>query len=368
MRHFRNRTSTAMAALALAVAAIAGCSGDTVTNSTPGPGQTGSASSVQLGKFDQVALVSDGGGARFQDPALKNPWGVTTDPEGNVWVAVAGSNQVAAYTADGAREETITTHPSPVNGGSAAPIGLVYNPTVDFPIPSRSFSRLLIAGGGGTISAWDRELAGDAAVVIDETRKGAGFTGITIASDGGVNRLYAADFKLGTVDVYNGDFIYVRSFTDPSLPSGYAPFNVQNIDGALWVTYAMKGAGDVGTEMTGPGLGMVVVFSPRGAVLRRFAAGGPLNAPWGIAKAPAWMGSLAGMILVANFGDGRINVYDQAGAFAGQLQDRGGAPITIDGLWGIAFPQQEGSDRIYFTAGPGAERHGLLGYLTAGGV
>lgn len=360
MNYTINRSAAALATLGVAVALLAGCSGDSMTNPA-----SGGSTSVDVGTYKQVNLVSDGseGGAGNQDPGLVNPWGIAFAPDGAIWVAGAGSSQIAAYGADGGKMQTVVVHPSPVFGGVSAPVGLVCNTTVQFPIPKKSFSQIIIANGGGTISAWSRELGSDAEVLADRTDQGAGYTGVAIASSNGRDFLYAANFNAGSVDVFTTDFLYARSFTDSSL-SGYAPFNVQSIDGELWVTFAKRGGGDVGAEAKGAGLGAVVVFDPDGRVIQRFASGGALNAPWGIAKAPAGFGALAGMILIGNFGDGRINVYNGGGGLVGQLRDQSGNPVSIDGLWGLAF-NPKGDGRLYFTAGSGEERHGLFGYLSA---
>ncbi|HLI93900.1 MAG TPA: TIGR03118 family protein, partial [Puia sp.] len=209
-------------------------------------------------------------------------------------------------------------------------------------------------------------------------------------SFGGHNYLYAANFMTGNVDVFDTAFkLAPLSFVDPALPAGYAPFNIKAIGSWLFVNYAERTPGSI-DEMHGPGLGIVDVFSPDGTFVRRFASHGSLNAPWGIAWAPAgWlskedmdttggkgMGSdmdhadhghdvSTAAVLIGNFGDGHINVYAPDGSFLGQLRSHNKV-IAIDGLWALSFPPATSSidqNRLYFTAGPADEADGEFGYL-----
>ena len=185
----------------------------------------------------------------------------------------------------------------------------------------------------------------------------------------GHDYLYAANFRTGAVDAYKGDAAAPAlsgSFTDPGLPSGYAPFNVQNLNGSLYVSYALQDAARH-DEVAGAGLGYVDKFSLSGDFQGRIASGGTLNAPWGMAIAPSSFGAMAGDLLVGNFGDGHINIYDPTShAFLGQVLDANNQPVVIDGLWAIS-PGNDGSGGsshlLYFTAGPNDEAHGLFGVL-----
>jgi uncharacterized protein (TIGR03118 family) len=149
-------------------------------------------------------------------------------------------------------------------------------------------------------------------------------------------------------------------FSDPGIPSGYAPFNIKAIAGQLFVTYAKQKAPDNEDDEKGPGNGYVDIFTPGGHLIKRFVSRGNLNSPWGIAVAPDGYGRLSGSILIGNFGDGHINVYNLLGIQVGQLKDNNGKVITIDGLWAL-YPYN--GDKVYFTAGPDDENHGLFGYL-----
>lgn len=187
---------------------------------------------------------------------------------------------------------------------------------------------------------------------------------------GSSNYLYATNFRQAKIDVFDKDFNYVSSmpFLDSSIPAGFAPFNIQNIGGLLYVTYAKQKAPDNIFDQPGAGNGYVDIFNADGSLLRNFASQGTLNSPWGIALAPGGFADFGIAILIGNFGDGRINIFDMHGDFRGQLQGTNRQLITIPGLWAIDFLQnnQPGINRhspLYFTAGPDFGAHGLFGTL-----
>jgi uncharacterized protein (TIGR03118 family) len=187
------------------------------------------------------------------------------------------------------------------------------------------------------------------------------------------NLLFATDFHNGRIDVFNASFDLVNlpgSFADPTLPAGFAPFNVQNFGGQLYVTFAKQDA-DKHDDTPGVGSGFVDVFDMNGNLVKRLISQGKLNSPWGMALAPANFGDFSGDLLVGNFGDGAINAFDPAtGAFVGALTADNGSPLVIPGLWALAFGHGSAGDAttLFFTAGPGGEQHGLFGTLTAGAV
>jgi uncharacterized protein (TIGR03118 family) len=198
---------------------------------------------------------------------------------------------------------------------------------------------------------------------------GAIYKGLALATSGGAPHLYAANFHAGTVDVFDSTFTQVHldgSFTDPKLPKGYAPFDVAHLNGQLYVAYAVQDA-NAEDEVAGPAKGIVDVFDTSGHFVRRLVSHGHLNAPWGMTIAPPGFGQFAGDLLVGNFGDGRISAYDPVtGAFLGQLEGCGGAPLSIDGLWGIGFGNGvdgQPVDEMYFAAGVQDEVGGLYGKL-----
>ncbi|MDB5141904.1 MAG: hypothetical protein JWQ66_617, partial [Mucilaginibacter sp.] len=218
----------------------------------------------------------------------------------------------------------------------------------------------------GIIAAWS---SGNSAVkVADRSASNAVYKRIVMATDGSANFLYLTNFKGGKIDVFDKNFTYVTSkpFLDPGIPAGFAPFNIQNIGGMLYVTYAKQKGPDNMDDQKGPGNGYVDIFNPDGTLVKRFASQGHLNSPWGIALAPAGFADGKQSILIGNFGDGRVNIFDMQGNFVGQLQN-GGQPLTIDGLWAIDFLENNtggnANDPLFFTAGPAEESHGLFGYL-----
>ena len=227
----------------------------------------------------------------------------------------------------------------------------------------------LFVGEGGAIAGWRGALGTTAETLklssADDVYKGAAF-----ASLAGTGYLYAANFRSGAIDVLKGNagaLDLTGTFLDPNLPSGYAPFNIQNLGGTLYVTYALQDAAKH-DELAGPGRGFVDSFDTQGHLIARVASAGTLDAPWGLAIAPTSFGALAGSLLVGNFGDGRINAYNAAShAFLGQLAAGDGSPLAIDGLWALA-PGNDGnggsSALLYFTAGPDDESHGVFGVLS----
>jgi uncharacterized protein (TIGR03118 family) len=203
------------------------------------------------------------------------------------------------------------------------------------------------------------------------------FKGLAMGTLGGNNVLYAADFHGGLIRVFNSSFTEITpagSFMDPKIPKGFAPFNIQNLGGELYVTYAKQKPPDNHDDASGAHRGFVDVFSQDGVLLRRMKTKGPqnpLNSPWGLAIAPSGFGRASGKLLVGDFGDGKINVFNQnTGRFLGQLANRANRPIHIDGLWALTFGNGGSgglSNVLYFSAGPNGEADGLFGALTVSG-
>jgi len=289
----------------------------------------------------QTNLVSNGAvPASVVDPALKNPWGMAFGAT-PFWVADNGSGLATLYAGNGTKQGLVVTIP-PAPGSSAGtlgtPTGTVFNPNSNAP-PGSNFNgdRFLFATEDGTISGWQPSLGTTAAVRIDKSAAGAVYRGLTLAG----SNIYAADFHGNRIDAFDASYSPLGlpgTFTDPNLPSGYAPFNIQNIGGTLYVLYAKNDGGD--EEQAGPGFGFVDRFDTNGNLLQRLIVGdpgnpnSPLNAPWGLALAPATFGELNSLLLVGNFGNGRINAFDPStGIFVSTLNGPNGAPITIDGLW-----------------------------------
>jgi uncharacterized protein (TIGR03118 family) len=310
-------------------------------------------------------LVSDGSvPADRTDPNLVNGWGITRGPTTPWWVASNGTDVSTLYRGDG----TIVPLVVQVAGG---PTGTVFNGTTSFVLHGVGPARFLFATEAGTIRGWNPAVAPSEAVVA-ASHQGAIYKGLAIGSTAEGDRLYAADFHNGRVDVYNGSFqLLMRpgAFRDPGLPAGFAPFGIQNIGGWIYVAYAKQDS-DREDEIAGPGLGFVDVYDTNGTFVRRAVSGGSLNAPWGLALAPVGFGEFGGDLLVGNFGDGRINAYrvTAQGEYQlhGVLRSTNREPISIDGLWGIGFGNGGAAGPVtslFFAAGPEDEEHGLFGVI-----
>jgi uncharacterized protein (TIGR03118 family) len=260
----------------------------------------------------------------------------------------------------------------PGSAGAATPTGIVYNGGPAFEVTqggARGASLFIFAGLAGTISGWSPGVnPTNAVTVVDDGASGAAYTGLALAG----SSLYAADFRHGTVNVFDGTFartVLAGAFVDPGLPAGYAPFGLQAIGSQVLVAYAQRDASGRGAT-AGAGLGIVDAFTTSGTFVKRLVdAGGALNAPWGMAMAPAGFGTFSGALLVANTGDGRIDAFDPAtGALLGALSAAGGAALAIDGLHGIAFGNNlngQPATTLFFAAGPGGGAHGLYGRIDA---
>ena len=340
-----------------------------------------------LKDFHQVNLVAnnDEYSALHIDPMLQNAWGLAFSSGGTAWVSSQAAHLSTVYDKEGATARPPVNIPSPGGATGGNPTGVVFSgSTTDFILSNGQPARFIFVGLDGVLSAWNGA-AGNNAIRIPTNSPNSVYTGLTLAANGGANYLYAADFKAGKIAVWDKSFAPVTmAFKDPFLPAGYSPFNIQVVGSWLYVMYA-KVAPD-GDEQAGQGLGYVSIFTTAGNFVKRFASKGTLNAPWGIASAPAaffadtdgdkddevskYMKSKNNtpqtLILVGNFGDGRINAYTTDGDFVGQLRAHG-RTMVIEGLWALSFPPATATtidpNRLYFTAGPDDEADGLFGYI-----
>lgn len=364
------KAGLAGAAIGVAVASCGGGGGDNHMMMSP-PMMT---PPVVASTFNITPLVADVPGvAANTDPHLINGWGIAFNPKGFAWVADNGTSNSTLYDGNGVPQSLVVAIP-PGAGGPANPTGIVFNGTGDFKVSQNGVSGasiFIFVGEAGTVSGWSPGVNGTNAVLaVDNGPSGAVYKGLAIGSFAGVNYLYASNFGNNRVDVFDPTFQKVTlpggNFTDPTLPAGYGPFGIQAIGGKIYVSFAQHVAGGM-DEMHGAGLGFVDVFDSGGMLLRRLVSGGALNAPWGMAMAPANFGSFSNMLLVGNFGDGKINAYDpNTGASGGTLGNASGAPIVIDGLWGIGFGNgldNQPTNTLFYAAGPGDEMHGLYGRL-----
>lgn len=324
-----------------------------------------------INDYAQTNLVSDIPGiAATTDADLVNPWGISFAPSSPFWISDNHTGLSTLYTGTGQKLGLVVTIPPPGGspvGTTASPTGTVFNGGTSF-----KGDKFIFATEDGTIAGWQGGTT--ATLRADMSGASAVYKGIALGQNSSGDFIYAANFNAGTVDVFDSSYASTTlsgKFTDPNLPAGYAPFNIENINNKLYVTYALQNA-DKHDDVAGPGNGYVDVYDTDGNLLERFASGGALNSPWGMAVAPGSFGGFSNDLLIGNFGDGTINAFDFQGNLLGHLEDSNGKPIVNEGLWGLASGNSgPGFDHntLYFTAGiPGSgkvEDHGLIGDLQA---
>jgi uncharacterized protein (TIGR03118 family) len=350
----------------------------------------------EANRYQVNTLVSD---APNSDPVLQNAWGVAFTPAASpFWVSDNATGCSTLYDGVGTKVAlqvkiplpggsipgTACQHVNPLpanppNPAPAAPTGMVWNPTTTpstaFLVPGTNLPASFIwATEDGTIAAWTGGLTPPDAAVLGFTSPTAVYKGLVFGTNAKGVFLFATNFHDGTVDVFkpadstsNGQYLPVTTtgdFKDPKIPPGFAPFGIENIDGDLFVSYAKQNA-EKHDDVAGPGNGFVDVFDTDGNLLRRFASRGPLNSPWAMTRASFDFGRFSGLILVGNFGNGKINVFSSQ-EFIDELDRPDGKPLVIDGLWKLTLGggRNSSSDTLYFTAGPNDEKDGLFGTIT----
>lgn len=365
--------------------------------------------SGRLNDLVQVNLVGDNNDfhpARI-DSRLVNAWGMAFAPSGPDWVSSNVPGLSVIYNTLGNDVRPPVTIPSHDSATGGHPTGAIFNFSTGFKLSNGNAARFIFVGDDGIISAWN---TGNAAQKVLDRSDNSSYTGLAIAVDGADTFIYAANFLKRRIEVFdrNWNQVFTKPFRDFLLPHGYAPFNIQNVGGKLYVMYAKVGAD--GDEEKGPGKGFVDIYRANGFLAKRFISRGELNAPWGVAMAPDGFVSVQGhghdghdghddhgdndrsitvnrdghgdnhgghgdgddnndlhnVILVGNFGDGFINAYNSEGEFIGHLRSNG-HPIQIDGLWAISFAPSTATtidpNWLFFAAGPDDETHGLFGYI-----
>lgn len=326
--------------------------------------------------YVQHNLVSDlSGMADRTDTNLVNPWGLVHSSTSPWWLNANGTGLSLVYDGTGAAfpvaSPLVVTIPPPGATGTSAPTGIVFNGSTDFQLATGLPARFLFATEDGTISGWNSTVDLANAVIKVNNSPGAVYKGLAAGVLNAQNVLYAANFRGGSVDVFDTNFSPVAlptgAFMDHRVPAGFGPFNVQIIGSTVFVTFAKQDA-TLHDDVAGPGLGYVDAFSANGSLLMRLEHGPWMNSPWAVAVAPAGFGKLSGKLLVGNFGSGQIATFDaREGEFEGMMRGSRGRPITIDGLWGLSFGNGANSGpatTLYFTAGIQGEAHGLFGTLT----
>ena len=329
---------------------------------------------AQAAGFRQTNLVSDKPGlAMLTDSNLVNPWGLAAGPTTPLWIADNGTDVSTIYPG-AAHGMPISIAPLVVSIPGGAPTGTVFNPSTSFKVHVGSQNlpaTFIFDSEAGMITAWPFTDPPGTSATAELSVPGAIFKGLALGFvHGRGHLLYAADFHHNQIVVVNGQFHRVHlagGFRDRRLPHGYAPFNIQNIGGKLYVAYAKQDPA-AEDEIAGAGLGFVDVYSRRGFLLHRVASRGGLNAPWGLVQAPGGFGRFGHALLVGNFGDGKINAYNiHTGKWLGQLRRPNGHAVQIDGLWGLRFGNGVTGDpkSLLFSAGIDDEAHGLFGVIRA---
>lgn len=318
-------------------------------------------SSVAVAQYQLTNLVSNQvGGARHTDPLLVNGWGLAYGPGGPFWISDEGSGWSTLYNSNGVAKSLQVVIPSESGAGPGSPTGIVFNGSQDFSVQGWP-AIFLFATLDGTISGWaPQSNPNEAIMAVDNSASGAVYTGLAITNKASGNFLYAADVANNKVDMYDGNFNLVTSFTDSSLPAGVTPFGIQDIDGLVFVAFA-----PVDESPTG----YVDIFREDGTLVRQLIAGNHLAQPWGLAVAPKNFGPLSNTLLVSNnTNSGTINGYNLAtGQFVGTVKDTNGKAIHIDQLWGIEFGGGSANNghlnQLFFTAGPKNNLAGTFGNI-----
>lgn len=326
-----------------------------------------------VSQFVQTNLVSNVPGlATFTDPDLVNPWGVSHSATSPFWVSDHGTNVTTLYAVTGQTHvsKVALTVSMPVTGaGPQGPTGQVSNSNPTSFLVTQGGdggpARFIFTNFNGTISAWN----GGTTAFTQTTTPGAVYTGLAI--NGAQTRLYATNWTTGRIDVFDSNFFAVNlpagAFVDPAVPAGLVPFNVQDINGALYVMYAPQGF--AAASQAPLGAGAVAIFDEDGNFIKELAAGGRLAAPWGIAIAPPGFGRFSNHVLVGSFSflHSEINAFDPTnGDLHGTISiDTGGQPSG--GLWFLGFGVggSNGSpDTLYFSYGLNGGNDGLFGAIT----
>jgi uncharacterized protein (TIGR03118 family) len=307
--------------------------------------------------YSATTLVKNTG--KTGDKQLINPWGLAYAPSGPFWLSDEGTGLSTLYDGTGAKQTLVVTVPAASGTGLGSPTGIVYNSSTEFQIMNWT-SAFMFATLDGTISGWSHFDPTNALIGVDNSATGAVYTGLAVTSHASGNMVYAADFANNKVDVYNGKFKFVMSFTDTALPAGFAPSNVQDIGGQLYVAFAAQNGGKGG---------YVDIFQEDGTFVKTLISGKVLNQPWGFAMAPSNFGPLSNTLLISNnTNTGTINGFNPTtGAFVGTIKTAAGKPIHINQIWGIEFgggtSANGQTNQLFYTAGPKNNANGLFGVI-----
>jgi uncharacterized protein (TIGR03118 family) len=319
-------------------------------------------STAALAQYQLTNLVSNQvGSAKHIDPLQVNGWGLVYGPGGPFWVSDQGSGWSTLYDGKGNKKSLVVSIPSATGAGPGQPTGVVFNGSQDFQVQGWP-AIFIFATLDGTISGWAPQSNPNAAITaVNNSAVGSNFTALAVTNRPSGNLLYATDLANNVVDVYDGSFNLVNSFTDSTLPPGYAPFGIQDINGLVYVAFALV------SEAPG---GYIDIFNEDGTFVRQLASGAPLNQPWGFAVAPKNFGKLSNTLLVSNnTNNGTINAFNLvSGDFVGTVKDTNGKNIVINQLWGIEFgggtANNGRTNQLFFTAGPANNLAGTFGVIS----
>lgn len=312
-----------------------------------------------FGQYKLTKLSSNVAGAKHTDPQLVNGWGIAYAPKAPFWVSDEGTGVSTLYKASGVKQSLVVTIPTASGSGVGTPAGMVYNGSAEFKIRSWT-SAFMFSTLDGTISGWSNFNPNAALIGVNNSGSGAVYTGLAITSHSSGNMIYAADIANNKIDVYDGTFTFVTSFTDHTLPPTFAVYGVQDIKGQVYVAYA---------DVTGGSGGFIDIFGEDGTFVKTLTSDSHLDQPWGMAVAPSTFGPLSNTLLVGNVvTNGTINAFDlSTGAYVGTVSDKKGKAIVIDHPWGIEFGGGSGANgktnQLFFTAGPSEYADGLFGSI-----
>jgi uncharacterized protein (TIGR03118 family) len=307
--------------------------------------------------YSATTLVKNTG--KKGDKQLINPWGLVYSPSAPFWLSDQGSGLSTLYDGNGVKQSLVVTVPAASGTGMGSPTGIVYNGSSEFQIDNWT-SAFLFSTLDGTISGWSHFDPNNALIGVNNSAKGAVYTGLAITSKASGNFLYAADVANNKVDVYDGKFKFVKSFTDTSLPAGFAPSGIQDINGQVYVAFAATNGGSGG---------YIDIFNEDGTFVKTLIHGKPLNQPWGFAVAPSNFGVLSSTLLISNnTNSGTINGFNPStGAFVGTVKNSAGKPLHFNQIWGIEFgggtAANGNTNQLFYSAGPNNNLNGVFGVI-----
>ncbi|MGA8301970.1 MAG: TIGR03118 family protein, partial [Terriglobales bacterium] len=306
-------------------------------------------------QYTATTLVKNTG--KNGDKQLINPWGLAYGPGEPFWLGDEGSGLSTLYDGSGVKQSLVVTIPSASGSGLGSPAGVVYNAGTGFQIDNWT-SAFMFSTLDGLICGWSHFDPNAALIGVNNWSSGAVYTGLAINAAN--TMVYAADFANNKVDVYNSKFQFVTSFTDTSLPAGWAPLNVQDINGQLYVAFASQTV-----EKTG----QVDIYTESGTFVKTLIKGKPLQQPFGFAIAPSNFGTFSNALLISNnVNAGEINAFDpNTGAFLGTIKTSAGKVIHVNQIWGIEFgggsSANGATNSLYYTAGPKNNADGIFGVI-----